>query len=573
MKLLGFSLGMSCLFFATSLKAQIKISPGAEGAIITYATLSNGKPARGAKTIVTVVKGKAAIRSSRGGNSRESQWIDYNTKTVYQVLELDQGERFAWARPFAGFNQPELLNGTETVAGIPCKKAKFNINSNTVEVWYNDQYKIKATPNFTVGADLGLIVKMVRNGNYEQQIVSINTTSVNADSLSWPKSFGSIVDEPTYMERLISSRYKTIDIFKEEQVSWGNKINNPEGEVMNQTYHFAGGTVIAKKVHLPEIKNGTSLFAKLTQHSNGDAYDRTGSVFVIPMDHSQDFLQALEKGIQHIPSFKGRNGKTYQGMIATENYSPVLELMRFFTPFGVKHFNDRVKIKGYHWADSAVYKQEITELAPALQGDVWICVFIGNYDKGGHTVSLELNYYPGWGDGDASKKYWLQPIFNTTNVMEMAGQEYGTLFDRDSLTVTVDIPEGLKNISLRYITTGHGGWGGGDEFNPKENQIFVDGERVYRFVPWREDCATYRTLNPVSGNFGNGLSSSDLSRSNWCPGTLTLPVTIYLHDLQPGKHTFKVAIPLGKPEGTSFSAWNVSGVLKGEFTNAAGDTK
>jgi len=71
--------------------------------------------------------------------------------------------------------------------------------------------------------------------------------------------------------------------------------------------------------------------------------------------------------------------------------------------------------------------------------------------------------------------------------------------------------------------------------------------------------------NPSSGNFGDGLSSSDLSRSNWCPGTTTNPVYIPIKNITPGKHTFKIAIPLGKTEGTSFSAWNISGVLIGEF--------
>ncbi|HWV66578.1 peptide-N-glycosidase F-related protein, partial [Chitinophaga sp.] len=81
---------------------------------------------------------------------------------------------------------------------------------------------------------------------------------------------------------------------------------------------------------------------------------------------------------------------------------------------------------------------------------------------------------------------------------------------------------------------------------------------------WRTDCATYRLSNPASGNFGNGLSSSDLSRSNWCPGTLTSPVFISLQDIAPGQHTIQVAIPQGKPEGSSQSFWNVSGTLIGE---------
>lgn len=60
------------------------------------------------------------------------------------------------------------------------------------------------------------------------------------------------------------------------------------------------------------------------------------------------------------------------------------------------------------------------------------------------------------------------------------------------------------------------------------------------FVPWRDDCGTYRNWNPCSGNFSNGLSSSDLSRSNWCPGTVTNPEYIYLGDLEAGEHSITV---------------------------------
>jgi hypothetical protein len=149
--------------------------------------------------------------------------------------------------------------------------------------------------------------------------------------------------------------------------------------------------------------------------------------------------------------------------------------------------------------------------------------------------------------------------------MEMAGQNYGRLFGNDSLQVRIFVPDSIKNMQLRYISTGHGGWGGGDEFNQKMNTIFIDGKKVYAYIPWRTDCATYRLSNPSSGNFGNGLSSSDLSRSGWCPGTTTNPVFIPLENLTPGWHTLTVTIPQGEREGTSFSAWNVSGCLIGEL--------
>jgi len=86
----------------------------------------------------------------------------------------------------------------------------------------------------------------------------------------------------------------------------------------------------------------------------------------------------------------------------------------------------------------------------------------------------------------------------------------------------------------------------------------------FKFVPWRTDCGTYRLSNPASGNFKNGLSSSDLSRSNWCPATLTTPEFIPLSHLKPGKHIIKVVIHQGEDEGNSFNHWNVSGVLTGE---------
>ena len=147
--------------------------------------------------------------------------------------------------------------------------------------------------------------------------------------------------------------------------------------------------------------------------------------------------------------------------------------------------------------------------------------------------------------------------------MEMAGQHYGRMFKTDSLTVEFELPENVSNLRLRYISTGHGGWGGGDEFNPKENVIIIDGEKVFTHTPWRCDCATFREMNPVSGNFWNGQSSSDLSRSGWCPGTATQPVYFDLSFLKPGKHTITIAIPQGDDEGNSFNHWMVSGILLG----------
>jgi len=359
----------------------------------------------------------------------------------------------------------------------------------------------------------------------------------------------------------------TIKVFSNEQVSFGNKIDNPADPESTKTFKYSSGTILLKKINLPVFDDETQVFAEVYQHSAGDAYDRTGSVFIIPMDKERSFLDGLKNGIKELPTFIARNGKSYQGVVATQFFSPLIELMRFFTPFGIGQFNDKSKVYGHHWEDSTYYKQDITDLLPLMQGERLIGIFIGNYDKGGHRVTLNLKYYPGSREitNKPAKKQWSLPLFNTLNVMEMSGQEYGTMFDNDSLSAEVTIPPGIKNLKLRYITTGHGGWGGGDEFNQKINTVLIDRQVLFQFGPWRCDCATYRKYNPASGNFWNGTSSSDYSRSGWCPGTATNPVYFPINHLSPGKHKFSVAIPIGKSDGGSFSSWNVSALLLGEY--------
>jgi hypothetical protein len=281
------------------------------------------------------------------------------------------------------------------------------------------------------------------------------------------------------------------------------------------------------------------------------------------MQKQTSFLDGLQNGVKTLPMYDNGNGKLYQGIVASSTYSPLLELMRFFTPFGIKQYNS-IALKDKTWEERVNYRQDISELTAALSGqEIYLGTFIGNYDKGGHKVSVNLTIHPEE-EVLIAKSTAVIPLFNTNNVMEMAGQEYGTLFNSEKgLEVTFTLDKDLKNARIRYITTGHGGWENGDEFVPKRNSIYLNGTEVFHFTPWREDCGSYRLYNPASGNFPNGLSSSDYSRSNWCPGTMTNPVYIELGDLNAGTHTIQVKIPQGANEGTSFSSWNVSGVLLG----------
>lgn len=502
-------------------------------------------------------------------NAIEFQSLDYSNSRSYQTAILKNDECFHTIDSFSNYNKPELTDEYITIQGYLCRKAITTIRSNKIEIWFTEDSGVRGTPQINIGPELGLVLKIVRNGNFEIYADSINLKREPIGKyITSPNECGELVDLPTYRQKITEANYTTVRIFNNEIINFGDTITNPPDDLENVIYRYSKGTVILKKVRLPENMSAHTVFAELTEISNGDAYDRTGSCFIIPVNKRVSFLDALNKDISVLPQYTGNNKVSYQGITSGEDYEVPIELVRFITPFGIGSYNGQVTVKGLNWEDSVTYKQDVTDLIGSLEGEVWIGVFIGCYDRGGHKVSLTLKYHPDEIDQQnvSQKKYWVKPIVNTLNLMEASGQQYGTVFEKDTLTVKVNIPAGITTLKLRYISTGHGGWGGGDEFNRKMNEIYCDNKLINKFIPWRDDCGMYREFNPASGNFPNGISSSDYSRSGWCPGSTAVPVDIPINDLPPGEHTFSIYIPMGAPEGSSFSSWNVSAVLIGEIS-------
>lgn len=546
---------------AFSQQAQSRV-PGYK---ITYIKSSNGKIIENQDRIMVLANAKTSVITTEKISTQKAAFpyeitlIDQGKNRYTQLARLSHNKTAATIDSTSISKQSmELTNETKTILGYKCRKAKTIINSNTIELWYTNELGITAAPT-VLGHNLGLVLEMVRNGNYSVTATKIEKLK-NITSYAFPAALekSETVDLLTYRDLLWRSRFTTIKVFENEI------INFSDASKSNDTiFRYANGTILLKKVTFPNIKKGSQIFVDVKEQSNGDAYDRTGSVFVIPMDQKLSFLDGLKSGSKILPVYDNGNGKQYQGVVRTPNYAPLLELMRFFTPFGIKQYN-HIQLKDKTWEEAVPYRQDISELQPALSSQqIWVGTFIGNYDKGGHKISMNITIHEE--ENSVSQTNFLLPLFNTTNVMEMAGQEYGTMFNSDKgLVVDFVLEKEVKNARLRYITTGHGGWENGDEYLQKKNTILVDGLQVHAFIPWRQDCGSYRLYNPASGNFPNGLSSSDYSRSNWCPGMVTTPTIIELGTLAPGKHSIQIKIPQGAPEGTSFSAWNVSGVLLGE---------
>lgn len=529
---------------------------------IEYTSSYNGKALTDQSPTLVWADGKSnfilnnKIREQKSDYPFEITKVEKPSNTVVSYAFLKPGEIISSSDTESiGKQTFELTNETKKILGYTCKKAVTKINSNTIEVWYTRDLKMNGGPS-VVGQNLGFVLEIERNKNSKVTASSIKKVK-KTDIDSILKGSIQTTDLLGYKDLLWKSRFTTLKVFDNETINFSDESKSDE-----KIKRLANGTIILKKIKFPSIKEGENIFVEVKQQSNGDAYDRTGTVFLIPQDKTTSFFDGLEKGAKTLPAYDNGNGKQYYGVTTTENYSPAIEMMRFFTAFGIQKFN-HIQLKGKDWQTVSPYRQDITELKPSLsEKELWVGAFIGNYDKGGHRVSLEITIHKS--DQNIYKNNVAIPLFNTLNIMEMAGQDYSTMFDKDKgLFVEFTLEKDLKNAQLRYITTGHGGWENGDEFVPKPNSIFLDGKMTFSFVPWRSDCGSYRLYNPASGNFPDGLSSSDLSRSNWCPGTVTNPNFIPLGDLKAGKHTIQIKIPQGEKEGTSFSSWNISGVLLG----------
>ncbi|MDO9512047.1 MAG: PNGase F N-terminal domain-containing protein [Bacteroidales bacterium] len=494
---------------------------------------------------------------------QEASITDYETGQIRYYATRDGNCLVSYLRPLADNPVFEETGKTDSILGYLCHHAKTIVFGNTIEIWYASVNGISGSPWSSYQHGKDLIFKILRNGSYGAilQMFMMPTRQ----SIRVPENWGEETDQAGYRQFLNQAYIKRVEVFNNDSLYWGAENGKTSQLESGRSIHFAGGTFIMKKVKLPKITADYQLFAELSEWSAGDAYDRTGSVFFLMPGSEKAFFKALDMHPDSLPGIHGKDGKFYQGYVPKNTYFPPVEIMRFFTPFGVRQYNEKVKVNGIQWNDSVLYSQEISHLLPVLKGEIYIGAYIGNYDKGGHRINLNLKYFPGTLviEEIPEENRFVLPLFNTVNILEMAGQAYSTLFIDDSLRIEFNVPEGSKDLKIIYTATGHGGWSEGDEFVRKEHRFYLDGNPLYHFTPWRTDCMCYRSSNPASGNFWNGLSSSDYSRSGWCPGSLSYPVEISLGKLSAGKHTLMLTIPAGKPDGNGFSFWNVSAVLVG----------
>lgn len=365
----------------------------------------------------------------------------------------------------------------------------------------------------------------------------------------------------------------TKEVFKEEPINF-----NGESVEDAEITRLQSGRLIYKKVTVPKFPKGTDVTIKLALRSNGDRWDKSGSCFVITNPDQISILN-ISEGKNQFPEEAAILEK-FNGVLATENYKPAVEVLRFMTPFGVGFYsNDKGKYRKPvyipSWEKQVVWEHDISNLTSIVSGSFYVGIWIDSWTTEGYEVDLSFTY-----SNRPKKVVNVIPLVNSIPYVE--GQSLPDFFAKTSLEHTFELPKNAKNVRLCYTTTGHGGHSGGDEFIKIKNSVFVDNKLVIDTIPWRDDCASFRRFNPTSGvwlkkdsasyidfetrtykvkEIEERIASSDLSRSNWCPGSFVEPIEVELKNLKAGKHTIEIQIPATEAYDDKLNHWLVSSYL------------
>ena len=375
-------------------------------------------------------------------------------------------------------------------------------------------------------------------------------------------------NKPAKVKSMPAYGDRHLQVFNKEKIQFLPKIytTNYSAADAQGIIHLTNGRIVLKKITLPDYKRNISARLTVKVASNGDRWDKSGSVFVLPKASAINLMNIAE-GKAKFPAIDSTKLENMVGIVPGKDYLPTVELMRFMTPFGVGYYSrsdtaatsKRRPVYIPKWADETCWMQDITDLYTLLKGEVYIGVFIDTWTPEGYVASVDIDIRESRVADDVMPKQHVEPLLNTIYYI---GQEYPDIFARKNVSVYFTIPKGAKNVRIKYITTGHGGNDGGDEFTPQRNILRLDGKEILNFVPWRDDCASFRRFNPSSGvwltkrrasyigekgyeekDIEEPIASSDLSRSNWCPGSDVVPQEVKLGNIGAGKHTFTVSIP------------------------------
>lgn len=337
-------------------------------------------------------------------------------------------------------------------------------------------------------------------------------------------------------------------------------------------FRLDAGRIRVKPIALPHRDRQCTITLDVSLRSAGDPWDKSGTLFAFADKAGRDYLQRMQRG-------GDADTTRFAGITPEGAREPALELLRFITPFGVGHFSHTERAQAYKpesvgaWADSVHWSADLSHIQTWLTDadTLWVGVYIDTWTEEGYTLSASITMDESDLPCDAALEQTTRPLLNTTKLAH--DQRPFTAFPDGPLTVPFTLDTPTDCATLDVLTTGHGGHAGGDEFTEQQHHLLLDGDTLLTWTPWRTDCGAFRRFNPTSGfwpstyvvrgdTLEERVASSDLSRSNWCPGDQVDPLRLPLGDLSAGTHTLHIAIPGAQPwTDSTFNFWNIAATL------------
>ena len=363
-----------------------------------------------------------------------------------------------------------------------------------------------------------------------------------------------------------------VDIWHKAAVKFTPGIDPDSVQLEDGTYRLDAGRILLKPIVVPDHARRCDVWLDVTVTSAGDPWDKSGTLFAMADEAGRDYLDRMLKG-DHADTTH------FAGIVRERDRMPALEWMRFITPFGVGHFSHTERADAYRpaavaaWADSASWQADLSSLQPwmATADTLWVGAYIDTWTAEGYALSARLDMKESDLPCDWAPSHAISPLFNTTKLAY--DQRPFTQLPDSALQVSFDL-EHASDVDLLFLTTGHGGHAGGDEFTEQPHIVMMNVDTVDAWTPWRNDCGAFRRFNPTSGfwpstyvlggdTLAERVASSDLSRSNWCPGDQVKPRRIQLGQLGAGHHTLTVAVPDAQRwTEEEFNFWNLAGWLE-----------
>jgi hypothetical protein len=283
----------------------------------------------------------------------------------------------------------------------------------------------------------------------------------------------------------------------------------------------------ARKLTTAELESiGTSLQMNVTLGALCDNYDRIGNVnmALVPKGQTTYHPDSVQR----------------------------IELGRFITPF----FNKNIQ------PDTIPYTFNIDNVALLLKEesitsayDIWIELSVFGVPYAANTqvagCAGRNDVFKGKlefvteGDTSPETTNLLIPIFINQSLNNYQANATDNL-GQTVKTILFSVPEKLNDASFFLITSNHGANSGGEEYNRRKHNIYLDNNLILSYTPGRTTCEPFRVYNTqANGIYGQTPKTPEQWQafSNWCPGDVIDIRKINVGKVQAGTHSFQISVP------------------------------